>query len=195
MGKTETARMFAGHGVPVCDSDVLVHQLYERGGAAVTPVSDLFPDALVDGRIDRERLSRAVIGKPDEIKKLELIVHPLVGRSQWEFLKKNADDGAAMVVLDIPLLLEASGPKRVDVVVVVSAPADMQRARVLARSGMTTEKFEAILKKQMPDIEKRSLADYVIDTSQGLDHAERQVVALIENLRGQNGKIWVTQNA
>lgn len=195
MGKSETSKMFARHGVPVCDSDALVHQLYERGGAAVQPVSEAFPDVVVDGRIDREKLSKHVIGKPEAIRKLETIVHPLVGLAQWNFLKTNAERGTPMVVLDIPLLLESRGPKRVDVVVVVSAPADMQRARVLARPGMTAEKLDAILQKQMPDAEKRSKADYIIDTSQGLAHAEAQVVSLIETLRGREGQVWKAQNA
>lgn len=195
MGKSETAKMFVRHGVPVCDSDALVHQLYDRGGAAVQPVSEAFPDVVVDGRIDREKLSKHVIGKPDAIRKLETIVHPLVGLAQWNFLKTNAENGTPMVVLDIPLLLESRGPKRVDVVVVVSAPADVQRTRVLARPGMTAEKLDAILQKQMPDAEKRSKADYIIDTSQGLAHAEAQVVSLIEALRGREGQIWKAQHA
>ena len=195
MGKSETAKMFVRHGVPVCDSDALVHQLYDRGGAAVQPVSEAFPEALVDGRIDRERLSKSVIGKPEAIRKLETIVHPLVALAQWKFLNDNAERGTSMVVLDIPLLLESKGPKRVDVVVVVSAPADMQRTRVLARPGMTAEKLDIILQKQMPDEEKRARADYIIDTSQGLDHAEAQVVRLIETLRGRTGQIWKVQNA
>jgi dephospho-CoA kinase len=195
MGKSETSKMFARHGVPVCDADVLVHQLYELGGAAVQPVSEVFPDTLVDGRIDRVRLSKTVIGNPEAIRKLETIVHPLVGLAQLNFLKTNAERGTPMVVLDIPLLLESKGPKRVDVIVVVSAPADMQRTRVLSRPGMTAEKLDIILQKQMPDAEKRVRADYIIDTSQGLAHAEAQVAALIEKLRGQPGQIWKAQNA
>lgn len=190
MGKSETAKMFARHGVPVCDSDALVHGLYEAGGAAVIPVSEAFPSSLVEGRIDRERLSKLVIGKPEEIRKLEIIVHPLVAQAQAKFLQEHAAKGTEMVVLDIPLLLESKGPRRVDVVVVVSAPADMQRERVLARPGMTAEKFDIILKKQLPDDQKRAQADHVIDTSQGLAHAEAQVVALINSLRGRKGKIW-----
>ena len=195
MGKSETSKMFARHGVPVCDADALVHQLYELGGAAVQPVSEVFPDTLVDGRIDRVRLSKTVIGNPEAIRKLETIVHPLVGLAQLNFLKTNAERGTPMVVLDIPLLLESKGPKRVDVIVVVSAPADMQRTRVLSRPGMTAEKLDIILQKQMPDAEKRVRADYIIDTSQGLAHAEAQVAALIEKLRGQPGQIWKVQNA
>jgi dephospho-CoA kinase len=141
------------------------------------------------------RLSKTVIGNPEAIRKLETIVHPLVGLAQLNFLKTNAERGTPMVVLDIPLLLESKGPKRVDVIVVVSAPADMQRTRVLSRPGMTAEKLDIILQKQMPDAEKRVRADYIIDTSQGLAHAEAQVAALIEKLRGQPGQIWKAQNA
>ena len=190
MGKSETARMFARHGVPVCDADALVHGLYEKGGAAVIPVSEVFPEACVEGRIDRERLSAFVLGKPDQLRRLEQIVHPLVGQAQAQFLQAHAARGTEMVLLDIPLLLDAQGPRRVDVVVVVSAPAEIQRERVLARPGMTVEKFEVILRKQVPDEIKRAKADFVIDTSKGFDYAEGQVVAIITALRGRRGEIW-----
>jgi dephospho-CoA kinase len=190
MGKSETAKMFARHGVPVCDADALVHALYERGGAAVPPIAALFPDACVDGRIDRERLSAQVLGKPEMLRKLEQIVHPLVGQAQAQFLQSHAAQGTEMVLLDIPLLLESQGPRRVDVIVVVSAPADIQRARVLARPGMTSDKFETILRKQLPDEIKRAKADFVIDTSRGFQYAEEQVVAVIGALRGRRGEIW-----
>lgn len=190
MGKTETAKMFARHGVPVCDADALVHALYEEGGAAVKPVTAVFPEARVGGRIDRERLSTLVVGKPEQLRKLEQIVHPLVGMAQASFLQGHAARGAEMVLLDIPLLLESQGPRRVDVIVVVSAPADVQRARVLARPGMTEAKFEAILQKQVPDEIKRAKADFVIDTSKGLEYAEDQVVKIIAALRGRPGEIW-----
>jgi len=195
MGKSETAKMFARHGVPVCDSDATVHALYDRGGAAVEPVGAAFPGVVVDGRIDRERLSREVVGKPEALRKLELIVHPLVGLAQRAALQAAADSGAKMVVLDIPLLFETGGRARVDVVVVVSAPGDVQRQRVLARPGMTPEKLDAILLKQMPDAEKRSRADFVVDTSQGLAHAEAQVVAIIDALKHREGKIWTANHA
>lgn len=190
MGKTETAKMFARHGVPVCDSDATVHALYDKGGLAVEPVGAAFPDAVVDGRVDRERLSIAVVGKPDEMRKLETIVHPLVAVAQRDFLQRTAASGAKMVVLDIPLLFETGGEARVDVTVVVSAPADLQRKRVLARPGMTGEKLDAILMKQMPDAEKRKRADFVVDSAQGLAHAESQVVAIIEKLKHRPAKIW-----
>lgn len=190
MGKTETAKMFARHGVPVCDSDATVHLLYDKGGLAVEPIRALFPDAVVDGRVDRELLSRAVLGKPDAMRQLEAVVHPLVAVAQRDFLMRAAASGAAMAVIDVPLLFETGGEKRVDAVVVVSAPAELQRKRVLARPGMTVEKFELILAKQVSDAEKRRRADFVVDSSHGLEHAERQVVAIIEALKHRSGKIW-----
>jgi dephospho-CoA kinase len=195
MGKSETAKMFARHGVPVVDSDATVHALYEKGGAAVELVGTAFPGVVVDGRVDRERLSREVVGKPEAIKKLEAIVHPLVGQAQRGFMEGAAASGAKMIVLDIPLLFETGGHARVDVVVVVSAPADMQRERVLARPGMTPEKLDAILLKQMPDAHKRERADFVVDTSKGLAHAEAQVVAIIDALKHREGKIWKSNHA
>jgi dephospho-CoA kinase len=192
MGKSATAQMFAKRGVPVCDSDALVHGLYEPGGAAVEPITALFPQANVDGRIDRQVLSRLVLGKPEELRRLERIVHPLVGLAQAKFLQDCAARGERMVVLDIPLLLESAGPRRVDVIVVVSAPADVQRARVLARPGMTPEKFEAIVAKQMPDDEKRAKADFVIDTSKGFEYADKQVDDVIQALADRRGEIWVS---
>ncbi len=195
MGKSETAKMFARHGVPVCDSDATVHALYDKGGAAVEAVGAAFPGVVVDGRVDREKLSREVVGKPEALRKLELIVHPLVGEAQRAALQAAAASGARMVVLDIPLLFETGGRARVDVVVVVSAPGDVQRQRVLARPGMTPEKLEAILLKQMPDADKRSRADFVVDTSLGLAHAEAQVVAIIDALKHREGKIWTSNHA
>jgi dephospho-CoA kinase len=195
MGKSETAKMFARHGVPVCDSDATVHALYDKGGAAVEPVGAAFPGVVVDGCVDREKLSREVVGKPEALRKLEMIVHPLVGAAQRAALQAAAASGARMVVLDIPLLFETGGRARVDVVVVVSAPGDVQRQRVLARPGMTPEKLDAILLKQMPDADKRSRADFVVDTSQGLAHAEAQVVAIIDVLKHREGKIWTSNHA
>jgi len=183
MGKSETAKMFARHGVLVCDSDATVHMLYDRGGTAVAPVGAAFPGVVVDGRIDRELLSRAVVGKLERMRALEAIVHPLVGAAQRAFVERAKADGAPMVVLDIPLLFETGGEGRVDVVVVVSAPEEVQRRRVLERPGMTPEKLEAILVKQLPDAEKRKRADFVVDTSKGLAHAEAQVVAIIDALK------------
>jgi dephospho-CoA kinase len=194
MGKSETAKMFARHGIPVCDSDATVHALYDKGGSAVGPVGAAFPGVVVDGRVDRERLSREVVGKPEALRKLETIVHPLVAMTQRDFLDKAQASGAKMVVLDIPLLFETGGEARVDVIVVVSAPADVQRKRVLERPGMTAEKLDAILLKQTPDETKRARADFVVDTSLGLAHAEAQVVAIIDALKHRRGKIRPTDN-
>lgn len=190
MGKTETAKMFVRRGIPVCDSDATVHLLYEKGGLAVEPIRALFPDAVVDGRVDRDLLGRAVLGKPEAMKRLEAAVHPLVRKAQVMFLEKAAASGAQMAVIDVPLLFETGGEKGVDVIVVVSTPAALQRQRVLARPGMTAEKFELILQKQVPDEVKRQRADFVVDSSKGLEHAEAQVVAIIEALKHRPGKIW-----
>jgi dephospho-CoA kinase len=182
MGKTETAKMFAHLGVPVYDADAAVHLLYEKGGAAVPEIEKLFPKAIENGRVNRETLAREITLIPDGFKKLEAIVHPLVGRDQMEFLADAMAKGIEMVVLDIPLLFETSGHKRMDAVVVVSAPADVQRARVLAREGMTAEKLDHILSRQMPDAQKRALAHFVVETDHGLDHAREQVRHVVDAL-------------
>ncbi len=183
MGKSTTAGLFAAEGAPVYDADAAVHELYARGGAAVEPLEQEFGDVVVDGAIDRERLSRKVLNDPDAMKRLEAIVHPLVGASRVGFFQEATQKGADIVVLDIPLLFETGGDRNMGAVVVVSAPDDQQRARVLARPGMTVEKFEAILGRQTPDAEKRARADFVIDTGQGLDHARDQVRHVLATLR------------
>lgn len=183
MGKSTTSAMFEALGIPVYDSDAAVHALYAAGGAAVAPVEAAFPGVVVDGAIDRARLSAAVVGDPEALAKLETIVHPLVGAHRLGFFEHATTDGHDIVVLDVPLLYETGGDKKVDKVVVVSAPAQVQRARVLARPGMDAAKFEAILARQTPDAEKRARADFVIDTGQGLDHARQQVVAILHSLR------------
>jgi dephospho-CoA kinase len=182
MGKSATAQIFADAGAAVYDADAAVHALYAKGGAAVAPIAERFPQAILDGAVDRVKLSSLVLGDADQLKALEAIVHPLVRLAQMEFLRAAREAGAAIAVLDIPLLLEGGGDRFVDRVVVVSAPAEVQRARVLARPGMTEEKFEAILAKQMPDAEKRRRAHHVIDTSQGFDHARAQVAAIMADL-------------
>jgi dephospho-CoA kinase len=181
MGKTTTARFFADEGVPVLDADAVVHQLYD--GEAVAAIETAFPGTSRDGRIDREELSRRVVGNPEALKQLEAIVHPLVRAAQARFLADAERSGAPVAVLDVPLLFETGGERRVDAVVVVSAPADVQRARTLDRAGMTAEKFEALLQKQMPDDEKRRRADFVVDTSQSLDSARAQVRAILASVR------------
>jgi dephospho-CoA kinase len=190
MGKSETAKMFARLGVPVYDADAAVHMLYDIGGKAVGPIEAAFPGVAKDGRIDRQVLSKRVLGNPDALKQLESIIHPLVGVAQLDFLRQCDTEGKPMVVLDIPLLFEKGGKERVDVVVVVSAPAELQRERVLSRPGMTPEKLEAILAQQTPDEVKRAGADFVVDTSKGLDHAFQQVKSIIAALEGREGKAW-----
>lgn len=189
MGKSETARMFAKLGVPVYDADAAVHELYAKGGAAVAPLADAFPQVIVDGAVDRAALSRAVIGLPDEMKKLEAIVHPLVGQAQIAFLKKAQAEGHHAVLLDIPLLYETGGETRVDVVVVVSAPYRIQEQRVLARPDMDMAKFAAIHAKQVPDAEKRARADFIIETDKGLDHAFDAVKSVVKALKHREGKV------
>ncbi len=183
MGKSTTAKMFEAEGAPVYDSDAAVHALYSVGGAAVAPVEAAFPGVVVDGAIDRARLSAQVVGDPEALEKLEAIVHPLVGAHRIGFFEKAQADGHDIVVLDVPLLYETGGQKNVHKVVVVSAPADVQRERVLARPGMTPEKFEAILARQLPDAEKRARADFVVDTGKGLQAAHDQVRDILTLLR------------
>lgn len=157
MGKTTVANMFAARGIPVFDADAAVHRLYAAGGAAVDPVGAAFPGTVKDGAVDRGALSAAVVGKPAEIKKLEAIVHPLVGRLREDFLRTAEASGADMAVLEIQMLLEGSSAKQFDAIVVVSAPEAVQRARALSRPGMSEEKLAGILSNQMPDAEKREI--------------------------------------
>jgi len=185
MGKSTVAKMFAEEGAPGFDSDAAVHALYASGGAAVAPVEAAFPGVTKDGAIDREALSKRVVGNEAAIKQLEMIVHPLVRAAQMQFLQNNRDAGTQVVILDIPLLFEGNGAKYVDKTVVVSAPAVVQRARVLARPGMSLEKFEAILARQMPDAEKRARADFVIDTGGDLEVTRSQVRGVLDALREQ----------
>jgi dephospho-CoA kinase len=183
MGKSTTAAMFRDLGVPVYDADAAVHDLYDEGGAAVGPVGEAFPGVVQAGRVDREALRQAVLGNPEALKRLNAIVHPLVGRDRVGFFAKAQADGADMVVLDIPLLFETGGHANVDAVVVASAPADMQRERVLARPGMSAERLDAILAQQMADAEKRARAHFVVDTSRGLEPARQQVAEIVAAVR------------
>jgi len=181
MGKSATARMFEAEGAPVYDADAAVHELYGLGGAAVEPVAAAFPGVAPAGVVDRERLGALVLHNSEALKRLESIVHPLVGAHRAAFFLRTAD--APVVVLDVPLLFETGGASRVDAVAVVSAPADIQRARVLERPGMTVEKFEAILARQTPDAEKRARADFVIETGHGFEWAHSQVRSVLSSLR------------
>jgi dephospho-CoA kinase len=183
MGKSTTAAMFREAGAPVYDADAAVADLYSKGGAAVGPVGEAFPGVVRDGAIDREALRRAVLGDPEALKRLNGIVHPLVGRDRGTFFAAAEAMGADMVVLDIPLLFETGGDVNMDAVVVVSAPAEMQRERVLARPGMSPERLDAILAQQLPDAEKRARAHFVVDTSRGLEAARIQVGEILAIMR------------
>jgi len=180
MGKSTTACFFVEAGVPLHDADAAVHRLYGEGGEAVAPIEAAFPGTTRDRKVDRERLSARVIGDPAAMQRLESIVHPLVRRDEERFLRVAEAAGAPVAVLDIPLLFETGGDRRCDAVVVVSAPPEVQRARALARPGMTEEKLAALLAKQMPDAEKRARADFVVDSSQSFESARAQVHVILK---------------
>ncbi|MBM9596231.1 dephospho-CoA kinase [Roseitranquillus sediminis] len=182
MGKTTTARIFADQGVPVWDADAAVHRLYERGGAAVLPIREIRADAVVDGAVDRGALRQWIAEDPDALARIEAVVHPLVGADRAAFLATSESD---VVVLDIPLLYETGAEVGLDGVAVVSAPADIQRERVLQRPGMTAEALEALLSKQMPDDDKRKRADWIIDTTT-LDAAQEAVHKILTEVRNQD---------
>ncbi len=173
MGKSTTAKFFAEEGVPVHDADAAVHRLY--AGEAVPLVEATFPGTTRDGKVDRDRLAKRVLGDAEAIRRLEQIVHPLVRADEERFLAEADRQGAKVAVLDIPLLFETGGDARCDAVVVVSAPAEVQRKRAFERPGMSEEKLTAILAKQMPDAEKRARANFIVDSGQGFEHARAQV--------------------
>ena len=183
MGKSTVAAMFADEGVPVFDADAQVRSMQGPGGPLVEAIEAVFPGSTDESGVVRDVLGAKVFGNPDALAKLEAIVHPAVAERRRAFLDANAD--APMVVFDMPLLFEKGGHAGVDTVVVVSAPADIQRERVLARPGMTPEKFEEILSIQTPDSEKRARADHVIDTGQSLEQTRRDVARLVRNFRGE----------
>lgn len=176
MGKSATARLFAEEGVPVYDADATVHRLYE--GEAAPAIEAAFPGSTRDGKVDRAALSQHIVGDAEKLKFLESIVHPLVGRVRDAFLADAEASGAKVAVLDIPLLFETGGESRVDAVVVASAPAGVQRARMLER-GIPENRLDALLARQMPDAEKRRRADFVVDTSGGIESARQQVKAIL----------------
>lgn len=175
MGKTTTARMFADEGAPVWDADAAVHTLYGPGGAAVAPIEAAFPGVAASGEVDRAALSARLVGDPNAFMRLEAIVHPMVSADRQAFLDLARAAGARVAVIDVPLLFEAGGHREVDIVVVVTADTDVQRRRVLDRPGMSEERLESLLARQLPDADKRSRADFVIDTGHGLDDARAQV--------------------
>lgn len=182
MGKSTTAKMFAAEGVPVHDADAGVHALY--AGRAAPLIEAAFPGTVTGGKVDRTLLSRRVLGKPEAMKRLEAIVHPLVREEEQLFLDRARSERRRIVVLDIPLLFETGGQARVDAVVVVTADPAIQRERVLGRPGMTEERFEAILAKQMADADKRRRAHFLVDTGLGMEPARRQVRAILKALAG-----------
>ena len=182
MGKSTTAKMFADAGVPVWDADSTVHRLYAAGQAGAAAIAQIAPDAIVEGAVDRGKLRDAILQDASLLKKIEAVIHPLVGQDRAQFLADARVAGHRLAVVDIPLLFEGGGENHVDQVVVVTAPPDVQRTRVLERPNMTVEAFEAILAKQVPDSMKREKADHLIDTSLGMDHARERVAEIIAGL-------------
>ena len=188
MGKSTAAARFADHGIPVFDADAEVHRLYE--GRAVAPIEEAFPGVTREGRVDRGLLSARLVDNPDGLARLESIIHPLVRDAREAFLEHHARAGAAMAVLEIPLLFEVGAESGVDVTIVVTAPAEVQRARLLEREGMTQEKLDALLANQMPDAEKRRRADFVVDTDRPIEETAAEIDRLIESLRGREGGVF-----
>ncbi|MEM1149400.1 MAG: dephospho-CoA kinase [Pseudomonadota bacterium] len=183
MGKSTTAKMFADEGVRVWDADAAVHRLYAAGGGGAAALRGIAPSAVgTDDAVDRDALRRAIATDPDLLKKLEAVIHPLVAADRAAFLQDAETSGQAVALLDIPLLYEIGAEKDLDAVVVVTAPESVQRARVLDRGTMTERQLDAIVERQVPDAEKRSRADYVIDTSRGFDHARERVREILEEV-------------
>lgn len=188
MGKSAIAAMFRRRGVAVCDADAEVHKLY--AGSAVPLIEAAFPGCTVGGSVDRSKLGAALMADPSGFKRLEAIVHPLVKQAERDFLRAQAAKGAEVAILEIPLLLETNGDVRVDVVVVVSAPAAIQRERVLARPGMNPEKLDSLLQRQMSDPEKRKRADFIVDTGGTMAQSQAQVDAIIGSLKGRTTRAY-----
>ncbi|MFJ5368190.1 dephospho-CoA kinase [Bosea sp. CER48] len=186
MGKSTTAGLFVAQGVRLHDADAAVHRLHR--GRAAAPIEAAFPGTVVDGVVDRARLGAAVLGKPDALRRLEAIIHPLVREEENAFIARCRREGSGLAIIDVPLLLETRGEARCDAVLVVTAPAPVQRERVLARPGMTAEKLDAILARQMPDAEKRRHAHFLVDTSRGLVAAGREVGSILKALAGRPGR-------
>ena len=183
MGKSTTAKFFKQKGIPVYDADETVHQLYQDE-SVIKRITAIFDDCLTDNHIDRAKISRQIVQEPAKLVALEKIIHPLVREKENAFVATHRENGDKLVVLDIPLLFETGGLERVDKIAVVSAPLEIQRQRVLQRDGWTEEKFQAVLARQIPDSEKRMRADFIIDTSKGLEYAENEVDNIISHLMG-----------
>jgi dephospho-CoA kinase len=187
MGKSAAAERFAAHGIPVFNADLCVHQLYE--GEAVPAIEAAFPGVTRNGKIDRKLLSEKLGGSPERLRRLEVIVHPLVVAAEIDFLTEQENQGEKLAVLEIPLLFETGAESRVDVTVVLSAPPEVQRDRVLARPGMTADKLEHLLARQLPDAERRARADYVVDSSLPLADMHAELDRFLESLRGRKGAV------
>jgi len=183
MGKSETAKLFAAEGVAVHDADAAIHRLYGKGGAAAAKIAEIYPQVIRDGAVDRAALSALVTGDSVALARLEALVHPLVVLDRDAFLQEETARGTPIVLLDVPLLFETGAETGMDALVVASAPATVQRQRALERPGMTAEKFERLLARQMPDVEKRAQAHYVVVTDKGLDHARSQVQMILTEIR------------
>jgi dephospho-CoA kinase len=188
MGKSTAAEHLRSHGLPTLDADAEVHKLYKA--EAVAPIEAAFPGTTVDGVVDRAKLSAALVAAPDRIAELEAIVHPLVRLREREFLSEQADKGAPMAVLEIPLLFETGGDGLVDATIVVSAPADEQRRRLAKRANLSPEKIEKLLARQMADAEKRARADFVVDTSGEVSATRAQLDAILAQLHGRKGDAY-----
>jgi dephospho-CoA kinase len=187
MGKSAAAERFASHGIPVFNADLCVHQLYE--GEAVAAIEAAFPGVARGGKIDRKLLSEKIAGSPQRLRQLEAIVHPMVVAAEIDFLIEQEDKGEKLAVLEIPLLFETGAEKRIDVTVVLSAPAELQRERVLARPGMSVDKLEHLLARQLPDAERRARADYVVDSGESLEDMHRALDKLVESLQNRQGRV------
>ncbi len=187
MGKSAAAAHFRARGVSVCDADAEVHRLYD--GEAVPAIAQAFPSVVRGGKVDRALLAKEVAGSPEKLKQLESIVHPMVVKAEIDFLREEEKRGAKFAVLEIPLLFETEAHSRVDATVVVSAPEEVQRTRVLARPSMSPAKLEALLKRQLSDKEKRARADFVVDSGRSLADMGRQIDKILDSLRGREGRV------
>jgi dephospho-CoA kinase len=190
MGKSTAAKMLRQMGVPVYDADANVHAIQAKGGVALPAIEAAFPGVVKDGVLDRQALGARVFGNKEALRRLEAIVHPLVGQRQRAFLKRAARRGEKLVVLDIPLLFEGAGERRVDAVLVVSAPAFLQRHRVMARPGMSNERLDGILRQQVPDVLKRRKATVVIPTGLGLAPTRLALARAVAKLKKRRGRFW-----
>ncbi len=192
MGKSTVAKMLLENGIPMISADQIVHDLYED--EAVPILEKAFPGSTENNQVNREKLLSLLLKEEDGFKKLEILIHPLVRQKEWEFIKENKDKGSNLVAIEIPLLFETGAEKLMDVVLLASAPAEVQKQRVMARPGMTTEKFKTLLAKQMPDAEKRKKADFIVDTSCSLSETEdqlKEIIVLLKNKQPKAYDLWL----